>query len=268
MVAGQAQPAGDKVPVAEILIAAVRIVVARPADLLRLGFALALVFFFTGVLRNQQGLIMGTTAPDHAAGATDPVRSPYALIAMGLDTLVISIFAVAWHRLILLGPDSVGRGLGLRLGTRELLYWGRMWLCILMLVVVAGIAAVVAIIPFPSGRSRLTVLGVVALIGIVYSCGRWGPIFAATAIDQDLSFIKAWRMTTGNGGRSFGIYLLAGLGWFAVAVVFRSIARAFDLTAVAPYAALFIADVISCIAIAVMVTINALVFQRLTGGPA
>ncbi len=269
MVAGQIQPAGDKVPIAETLIAAVRTVVARRADLLRLGLALVLVVFFFGALGRERGLNIGTT-PGQAGAVASPARTLYTLVIMGLDTLFISIFAVLWHRLILLGPNSVGGGLGLRVGTRELLYWGRMWLCVLILVMVAGAVAVVATALYPSGKAKSTALGVVAIICIVavpYCCGRWGPIFAATAIDQELSFVRAWRVTAGNGGRLFGINLLTGLGWLAVASLFHVVALGLGLTAAAPYATLFTTDVISCVALTVLVTINALVFRRLTGGP-
>src|SRR6267378_6912418 len=53
------------------------------------------------------------------------------------DLLLFAVFAVGWHRVILLGIHQAGRGLGVQLGGRELRYFGRLWICFLGSIAIA-----------------------------------------------------------------------------------------------------------------------------------
>ncbi len=99
----------------------------------------------------------------------------------------------------------------------------------------------------------------------IYVIGRIGPSFAALSVDQPLGLGAAWQATRGEGSRIFVIYLLVSLGWFAVAFLFSSIAQILGLGEAAPYALLFINAVLSAGFLALLVTINSILFRQLSG---
>ena len=110
------------------------------------------------------------------------------------------------------------------------------------------------------------------LVGFIpigaYAIGRLGPSFAAIALDLPSEMSRSWQATMGHGGRLLALYLLAGLGWVAIPALLGALAGLLGLGEIAPYALLFISAFVSTALLAVLVTINALVFRLLTGGPA
>jgi hypothetical protein len=191
------------------------------------------------------------------------------------EFLLIAVFAVGWHRLILLGPQA-GGGLGVAFGRREIGFLGRMWLCFIGMLLVSIAFSVfeyllAGMLGADPGGFVLIAMAGYSLIAI-YAIGRIGPSFAALSVDQSLGLGAAWQVTRGEGSRVFVIYLLVSLGWFVVAFLFSSIAQILGLGQAAPYALVFINAVLSAGFLALLVTINSILFRQLsgwrpTGGP-
>jgi hypothetical protein len=97
-----------------------------------------------------------------------------------------------------------------------------------------------------------------------YVLGRIGLSFAALSIDQPASFALAWQATRGQGAYILAIYGLVAIGWLILNILFMW-ADDLGLGAAAPYALLFINVVLAVIFVALLVTINAVLYRRLSG---
>lgn len=262
------------IPVLAIIAEACRVVLERRNELLRVGLLFLLGTFALDILALNYVLPMLAAATTDAAG--EPVmdnRLPGSfLLILITNFLLVSIFSVGWHRLVLLGPEKAGGGLGVQLGLRELRYFFQLWVCFIGLIMIGGFLSYVdAAIALHIGVSPYATLPI-AYLGFIpigaYIIGRLGPSFAAIALDLPPEMSRSWQATMGNGTRLMALYLLAGLGWVAVPALLGALAGLLGLGELAPYALLFISAFVSTALLAVLVTINALVFRRLTGGPA
>ena len=157
----------------------------------------------------------------------------------------------------------------MQLGLRELRYFGRLWLCFLGSFAIATVFTVAE--QFIGGalaanpQAFVAVAEVSYLLASAYVFGRIGLAFAALSVDQPMSFVQSWQATRGNGFRLLLIYLLAAAGWLAVSLFFGLIAATLGLSGAAPYTLLLINAVAFAGMFALLVTINAIVFRRLTG---
>jgi hypothetical protein len=262
-----------RIGIVETLVTAVRLVRDRIGEIFRIGLVLILGFFAIGIGIVTYILpLMGTTVAQvggTAAGQPmpDPRVLPALLLALVVEFLVVSVFAVGWHRLILLGPRS-SRGLGIDFGRREIACLGRIWLCFLGLFVGALVCGVVETFlagmlhADPERSVRIALAGFSLVAG--YVLGRIGLSFAALSIDQPASFALAWQATRGQGGYILAIYGPVAIGWLLLYYLFEW-ADDLGLGAAAPYALLFINVVLATVFVALLVTINAVLYRRLSG---
>lgn len=261
------------IPVLATIAEACRLVLERRNDLLRVGLVFLLGSFALNVLFFNYLLPMLAEAQVNAAGETvvDPRLMPGLLLVLVTNFVLLAVFGVGWHRLILLGPERAGGGLGVQLGLRELRYFFRLWVCFLGMIMIAGFLSYIDVaIALRAGVSPYSTLPI-AYLGFIpitaYALGRLGPSFAAIAVDLPAEMSRSWKATMGNGRRLLALYLLAGFGWFAVPALLGALAGLIGLGELAPYALLFISAFVSTALLAVLVTINALVFRRLVGQP-
>jgi hypothetical protein len=186
-----------------------------------------------------------------------------------IEFLLTAVFAVGWHRLVLLGPTRAGAGLGIAFGARELRYFGKMWLAFLALIGIAFAVAVaellIAGLLKADPYSFLLAASIGYLLLAAYVLSRIVPAFAALSIDLPYDFARAWRATAGNGLQLLTIYLAIVVGWFIAEQIFARLADMLGLGTAAPYALLFIGSVMTCCQMAMLVTANALVFRRFSG---
>ncbi len=138
-----------------------------------------------------------------------------------VNMIVLTLFAVAWHRRILLGETP--RFLPLVSGqhVRYLL-----WLLILGVLLFLFSAALTAFVAgtMLSGGGGLQA-GVVSVLGfasILYLLGRISPLFAGLAVDERIGLAAAWRLTRGQGMALFFGYLLILLPVFFLSAVLLS----------------------------------------------
>lgn len=261
----------EKLPITGTLREAGQLVVQNRGDLLRVGIVFIVGFFATGALVWSYLLpMMGGGAVDSTGNINVDPRLPAALLLTAvIEFLLFAVFAVGWHRVILLGTQRSGGGLGVQLGARELRYFGRLWLCFLGSLAIAAaftfveqlIGAAVAASP----ENFIVAAEVSYVLASIYVFCRIGLSFAALSVDRPFGFGQSWQATRGNGLRLMAIYLLAAAGWLFVSLFFGLSASALGLSDAAPYTLILINAVALAGMFALLVTINAIVFRRLAG---
>jgi hypothetical protein len=263
-----------RILIGETIVTAARLVSDRRGELFRVGLVLILGIFAIGVFALNYVLPLLQVQVPQVGGAAagqpmlDPRFFPAVLFMLVVEFLLIAVFAVGWHRLILLGRQA-SSGLGVAFGRREIAFLGRLWLCFIGMLLVSIAFSVLEYLlagmlgADPNGFVLIAMAGYTLIA--IYVIGRIGPSFAALSVDQPLGLGAAWQTTRGEGSRIFVIYLLVSLGWFAVAFLFSSIAQILGLGEAAPYALLFINAVLSAGFLALLVTINSILFRQLSG---
>ena len=260
-----------KLPVLGTLREAIELTIAHRRDLLRVGLVFIIGFFALGVVFIHYLLPMFPTAmmEGTAAGTQPPVdpRLPSAVLIMFvIEILLLTVFAVGWHRAVLIGPE---RGQGVQLGVRELRYFGRFWLCIaICLAIVFFIAFVEQFIGLAAHADPQSMMWGAELANALvaaYVFSRLGPSFAALSVDMPMTFRQSWNVTKGNGLRILVIYVLAAAGGLALNVAIGLLLDLVGLGEIAPYTVMLVGALTFCALFAVTVSINAIVFRRLTG---
>jgi hypothetical protein len=144
------------------------------------------------------------------------------LIAAVISLLAFSSIAVNWHRYILL--DEMPRGSEyLRLDSLTMRYFGNLLLLFLFIFLIALVVVIpLAIIGAVTGAETFfTIISVVVALpiaGIVFM--RWGIKLPAIALGKDMTFPVAWRLTDGNNGPVFLVFLFNVLVTFGVGIAF------------------------------------------------
>jgi hypothetical protein len=262
-----------RIGIVETLITAVRLVGDRIGEIFRVGLILVLGLFGIGIFLLNYVLPLMHMPVAQAGGAAadqpmlDPRLLPALLLVLVVEFLFVSVFAVGWNRLILMGVRA-GSGLGIAFGRREIAYLGRLWLCFVGAFAGALVCGIVE--TFLAGVLRANPVGFVP-IGMAgftllagYVLGRIGLSFAALSIDQPASFALSWEATRGQGAYILAIYGLVAIGWLILGFLLTW-AEILGLGAAAPYALLFIHAVLSAVFLALLVTINAVLYRRLSG---
>jgi len=260
-----------KIPVLSTLQEALQMVAAHRWDLLRVGAVFIIGFFALGIVFISYLLPMfpEVMTGETGAGSPPPVdpRLPLAVLIMFvIEILLLTVFAVGWHRAVLIGPE---RGQGAQLGGRELRYFLRFWFCIAISIASMFVLAFVetfigtAMRANPQSMTLGAELSYLLLIGYVFA--RLGPSFAALSVDRAMTFRESLNITRGNGFRILLIHALAAAGGLILNIAIGVILNLLGLSEIAPYTVMLFGALTFCALIAVIVSINAIVFRRLTG---
>ncbi|WP_119167195.1 hypothetical protein [Algihabitans albus] len=141
-------------------------------------------------------------------------ETPFAFVTLLVDLFAYAIFAVAWHRALLVNePPSLLP----RLGDRQLRFW---LMTLLITLIVAGVVVLPAFLfgllaAGPSG-SPMALLALPLALSCVYLLARFSFVFPAAAVDERFGLGASWRTTAGNAWRLIGAYLLAVLPMMVV----------------------------------------------------
>ncbi len=200
-------------PILEIVTQAYRVLFAHPgawlmALLLPLAIELAVQLGYLSLYGPELvRIMMGQQAGD--AGMQ--------LRGLGVQLCVLiayALFAVSWHRFMLLGPGERPRLLPAILG-RHMRFFG-ITLGLSLLIGVA-VAVPLLILYFAHVESALVLILLVVLAGGLFV--RCQLVFPAIALDQRLSLAGSWVTTRGNGLKLFWGLVLSALPWVLVSLL-------------------------------------------------
>jgi hypothetical protein len=205
---------------------------------------------------------------------------PFEVMAIKLvDFIPTAMFAVAWHRFVLLGPGAVVGTPGLGWTSRERSYLGQLALIAAIPIILHLLFWVMLPWPLevsptgtlPPGAEAAMPFGfgftVTAIIALRLSFG-----LAAPSVDVAWSPHLAWRYGKGNGVTIlFALLLMIVIGTivkFIGATIVRAIVVAMFGAPLTPGPWLLLSlviETIAYVAIAPMVALQALMFRDLTG---
>ena len=145
------------------------------------------------------------------------------VISWIVNTLAFTPFAVAWFRLILLGPQSIARRPVFAVGKVELQYLAAYALLVTAVAVTVGFPAMLmqsAHIHYYVTHESLPLTGAAVIVGAtiaIIMCIRCSFVFPAIAIQRYAGFEPALRQTRGYFERMLAIDAIALGPWFVVA---------------------------------------------------
>ena len=186
-----------------------------------------------------------------------------------LIALILSVFAVKWHRFYLLGPDATTPSIGVRFGGREVrffvytvLFQGLYWVLEFVQVrETSGVGLTVALLLLP-------LLCVIS----VYLTGCFALAFPATAVDFSEGFIAtigwSWKITRGNAFRIGGALAVASvLIFLPVFLVVGFVLMVFSLwnELVITLVMTPVMAALQIVAGGICVTVASIAFDRLSG---
>ena len=113
-----------------------------------------------------------------------------------VNMALYTIFAVAWHRRILVGREAVSVGTTLRWGRRQWQFFRYLAMLIVNLAMLLVISSLLLKFVFPT---ILAFSGMLIVACLLYS--RACLILPAAAIDKPMTIAESAQLTTGNGWR-------------------------------------------------------------------
>ncbi len=217
-------PARRALPIGATAMAALQLLSVRRDDLLRIAiWPLGLTFLLSALFH---------TWP-----------SPATWMLAGFANLVpLTLFAVAWQRLILRGSDPGEPSFAMRWTPRETRFVGRL----LLQQVACGLGVALPLsFVMPIEGTAIEMLYVTAvMLAALFLALRFSLVLPAIAVDHAYSVAQSWEDTANCGGALLGIMLLAVLPILAGFLLFMLLTEATGLAAVAPYSMLLVGDVI------------------------
>lgn len=133
--------------------------------------------------------------------------SPSSVVVVSIQRIFWIIFAVAWHRFILLGPGRARTTSGIDIKQRELDFFA--YVLVIFFISVGPYYVVMMRIITPVGWLALVLLYWPWLI--LPLVARMSLVLPAAAIERRISFAQAWTMTRGATWRVVSIGVLCGL---------------------------------------------------------
>jgi hypothetical protein len=274
-------PPRIKLPVIDTVGAAYDEVWALRDDLLRVAAIPALATFGLNLLLHWQFGFRPTGDPVHP-----PELSAGVYLVMLLAWLPMTLFAVNWMRVLLLGHDAV-KGLGLRWGLRETVYLLRM-VAILLGAILAGVIAslpvIVAAIVYGAVAGAIgsvagpgigispglgIFLGILVAIPMVmvefYVMFRLLLALPATALDRPRGLRLSWTMTRGTVLRLLAAYLLVVIPPYLAILVVQLLLGMAGLFELAPFSAQLIGTLMGFMVAAAGSSVLAIAYRRLGG---
>jgi len=196
-----------------------------------------------------------------------------AFIANGVASFVAYVmFAVAWFRRYLIGPEGMTVGAAMRWGPRQWRFISRFFMLV-GLVLLLGFLITGPINLLTSVNPMLGIFGRAAIVvGSLLITSRLLLVLPAAAIDQRFGFRDAGNVTRGKSWYMLGIYLFSLLpALFALVIVAQLLAGLSDSLSKPSLSFLFVVllvqQAIMFVAIASQVTALAEAFRQLAPPP-
>ena len=213
------RPPPASLPMLDVVAQSYRVLLAQPgawlaALLVPLAIEMAVQLAFFTLYGPE--LTLAQYAPQQA----DPMLFVRFLGMLLCLMIAYVLFAVSWHRFMLLGPGERPRLLPGVLG-RHMRFAGMSFA--VSLLVGLAVAVPIALLTLLRVQSVIALLlvGVLAMALFV----RWQLIFPAIALDRRLTLGEAWQRSRGNALKLFWGLLLSALPWALVGAVLDDLTR-------------------------------------------
>ena len=190
-------------------------------------------------------------------------------VSIAVSSIVASVFAVAWHRFVLLRRRDSFTPAQFRLGPREIKFFLYVVLLSLPWYVSAGLTGEMTTSPEPSPILVLAML--VVFVGAVFAWLRLSFILPATAIDAEIGLGGAWHATWGVSWRILWATVLVGIPWgIVIGIIMGALGQETYLRLISGagqgyYLVAGIQSILGFLAYALMVSVLSLAFRRHTG---
>ncbi|MEP4379136.1 MAG: hypothetical protein ABJ215_14050 [Alphaproteobacteria bacterium] len=202
----------------------------------------------------------------------DPARLT-ATIANGVAAFVAYVmFAVAWFRRYLIGPEGMTVGAAMRWGPRHWRFISRFFMLI-GLVLLLGFLITGPINLLTSVNPTLGIFGRAAIVvGTLLITSRLLLVLPAAAVDQRFGFRDAGNVTRGKSWYMLGIYLFSLLPALFALIVIAQLLAGLAVSLTGPslsflFVVLLVQQAIMFVAIASQVTALAEAFRQLATPP-
>lgn len=132
------------------------------------------------------------------------------LVFWFLNLPFATLIAMACHRVVLLGPDSLNNPWSLYWTSRETSFFINMIILGVLMLLASWVFGVVFLMSpeTPFGFSTPWLGVALTYVAVTYLQGRFGMILPSTALGKNMFLSKSWYLTAGNGPR-ITIVLLA-----------------------------------------------------------
>jgi len=255
-----------QLPVSDIITAACRDTWEGRRDFAAFAFLPVLVVSIVGTL-------MATVIGDLRIIIDEPTQvPPQVVVRMFFGTLVnwltslalYTLFAVAWHRRNLIGPEAATIGAAMRWGPRHWRFFRRLLLLVVNLMALMFFLSILlmSIIPIAPVLSALLIA-----VGLIYA--RVVLVLPATATDTPMTLVESAKLTNGNSWRMFLAVVVLPLavmlfGGIAVLIVAAPLAGIIGSSVTAQFLVSLIAQSVNYIGFAVGITALSLAYRQLT----
>ncbi len=210
-----------KIVIRTTVLESYRFILKHPLAFLRIGWLPLIVLFLLN-------LVFGTFGPGAASGETAIVLAEVGRVMANIlaQTTVAAVVLVAWHRVVMFGPDGHSGLLAVALGLREMRYllaWLLLSVLFLVLIILCfALVVAIGLATLLGLQVGLTLFNVEHLLDLggadhfmilelaslapafllaTYFASRLSLILPALATDRQRSLRRAWTLSDGNGWR-------------------------------------------------------------------
>lgn len=177
---------------------------------------------------------------------------------------VYTVFAVAWHRRTLVGPEATTIGAAMRWGRRHWRFFRRLVFLFVNLFALMFFVSILLrnIIPLGLALSPMLIS-----MGLIY--GRVALVLPAAATDTPMTVVESARLTNGNSWRMFLAVVVLPLlvilfGGIAILIVALPLADFIGASMTARFLTTLVAQSVNYIGFAVGITALSLAYRKLT----
>lgn len=181
-----------------------------------------------------------------------------------IGLVLYSLFAVAWYRRNLVGPEGMTIGAAMRWSARQWRFFRRL---VLLLINLFGLFFIVSILLMPILPIAPTLSALLIAIGLIYA--RAALVFPATATDTPMTLAESAKLTNGNSWRMFMAvvvlpFLVMLVGGIAVLIVAAPLADLIGSSITAQFLLSLMAQSVNYIGFAIGITALSLAYRQLT----
>ncbi len=251
-----------QLPISDIITEACRDTWDKRRDLLAFAFLPVLAVSIVST-------VMAALFGDAQITVDDGVQVPFELVVRSIISALVSfvfytLFAVAWHRRILVGPETGSIGAAFRWGPRQWLFLRHIVLLFVYLMAFIFFMSLLLARAFPIAFTFSALFIAAGLIG-----SRLVLVLPAAATDTPMKFTESAKLTSGNSWRILVAVILLPLliiflGSLPVLIILNPLAAVIASSMTAQFLVSLALESVFYIGYAVGITALSISYRRLT----